>query len=128
MPANPIVELSREFTYEAAHWLPTVPAGHQCARMHGHSYHLTVRIRGPIRPDGFVMDFADIKEAAAPLIEQLDHHTLNDVLPVPTVEWQLVWIWDRLAPVLPGLYELALRETAHNAAVYRGETVHGGDQ
>ena len=55
----PTVEISCEFTYEAAHWLPHVPEGHQCGRMHGHSYHLIVTVAGPGHANGFVIDFAD---------------------------------------------------------------------
>lgn len=119
---TPVVEISCQFTYEAAHWLPKVPDGHQCGRMHGHSYRLTVTVAGPVDDTGFVIDFADVKAAVRPLIDQLDHHTLNDVpgLENPTVEWQLVWLWGRLIKSLP-LRELRLQETATNAATYRGE-------
>jgi 6-pyruvoyltetrahydropterin/6-carboxytetrahydropterin synthase len=116
-----IVDLECEFRYEAAHWLPFVPDDHQCGRMHGHSYHLTVVVRGPVKPDGFVVDFADVKSAVAPLVKQLDHHTLNDIwgLENPTVENQLVWLWNRLISI--DLVEIRLRETANNTAVYRGK-------
>jgi 6-pyruvoyltetrahydropterin/6-carboxytetrahydropterin synthase len=51
-----------------------------------------------------------------------DHQCLNDLLANPTVELQLVWIWEQLQPTLGGLlYELTLRETARNSATYRGE-------
>lgn len=121
---KPIVELECEFRYEAAHWLPYVPGGHQCGRMHGHSYHLTVVIAGPVAANGFVIDFAYVKSAVKPLIDKLDHHTLNDVpgLDNPTVEVQLVWFWKALDVLLPGLTELRLRETANNTAVYRGHS------
>jgi 6-pyruvoyltetrahydropterin/6-carboxytetrahydropterin synthase len=117
----PIVELSCDFTYEAAHRLPHVPAGHKCGRMHGHSYHLTVTVRGPVGGNGFVYDFADIKTAVKPVIDELDHHTLNDIpnLQNPTVENQLVWLWHRIC--VNGLHELTLRETPTNSATYRGE-------
>lgn len=117
----PTVELSCEFTYESAHRLPEVDPRHKCARTHGHSYHLTVTVRGPVREDGFVVDFADIKSCVNPLITVLDHHLLNEIpgLENPTVENQLVWVWDRLE--LPGLHELTLRETPTNSATYKGE-------
>lgn len=121
--SRPIVELECEFRYEAAHRLPLVRPGHQCGRMHGHSYHLTVVTSGPVADDGFVADFADIKDIVGALVKQLDHHTLNDIagLDNPTVEIQLVWLWERLAHALPArLIELRLRETANNTATYRG--------
>lgn len=120
---TPVVQLSCEFRYEAAHRLPYVPDAHQCGRMHGHSYHLTVDIAGPVQHDGFVMDFAQVKSVVAPLIKQLDHHTLNDIegLDNPTVEVQLVWFWEKLSDALTGLSALHLRETANHSATYRGE-------
>jgi 6-pyruvoyltetrahydropterin/6-carboxytetrahydropterin synthase len=113
-----IIELSCEFSYEAAHRLPYVPPGHKCAYMHGHSYHLTVTARGPVRDDGFVIDFADVKAAVNPVIDKLDHHCLNDILDNPTVENQLVWLWDNIDIEL---HALTLRETPRNSATYRGE-------
>ena len=40
-------QLERSYRFEAAHYLPKVPAGHKCARMHGHSYAITVVIDRP---------------------------------------------------------------------------------
>ena len=74
---------------------------------------------GPVLHGGFVMDFADVKVAVKPIIERLDHHCLNDIIDNPTVENQLVFLWEQLK-LLPGLYELILRETSTNSARYRG--------
>ena len=38
--------LERTYRFEAAHQLPEVPPGHECARMHGHSYLVEVVIEG----------------------------------------------------------------------------------
>src|SRR5699024_5055746 len=108
------MEIFKQFTIEAAHRLPHVPEGHKCARLHGHSFGIEVRVAGPLDTDtGWVMDFADIKAAFAPLFEQLDHHYLNDVegLENPTSERLAAWIFERLAPRLPGLCEVVVRET-----------------
>src|SRR4051812_2257031 len=64
--------LERSYRFEAAHFLPKVPPGHKCARMHGHSYSIDVAIEGEIDPErGWVMDFADIDEHVQPLMRQL---------------------------------------------------------
>ena len=49
------------------------------------------------------MDFQEIKDAFAPLHDQLDHHYLNEVegLGNPTSENLARWIWDRLVDALP---------------------------
>src|SRR5262249_46019727 len=101
---NPLMEIFREFTFEAAHRLPHLPEGHKGARLHGHSYRVEVHVAGHVgAKSGWVMDFADIKQAFAPLAEQLDHHYLNEVhgLENPTSEVLARWIWQRLADQLP---------------------------
>ena len=40
--------LERSYRFEAAHFLPKVPAGHKCARMHGHSYRIEIAIEGEL--------------------------------------------------------------------------------
>src|ERR1700761_8881375 len=84
-----LAEVFTEFTFEAAHRLPHVPAGHKCGRLHGHSFRIALHINGPVEPNsGWLMDFADVKESFAPLYEQLDHHYLNEIdgLENPTSE------------------------------------------
>ena len=117
------MEIFKEFTLEAAHRLPNVPAGHKCARLHGHSFRVAVHVAGPLHPTlGWVTDFADIKAAFAPIDAALDHHYLNDIpgLENPTSEMLARWIWDRLAPALPGLSRIEIRETCTSGCSYRG--------
>ena len=118
------MEIWKEFGFEAAHRLPNVPEGHQCARLHGHSFRVAVHVRGPLDPTlGWVMDFAELKAAWRPLDEALDHRYLNDVagLENPTSEVLARWIWARLAPTLPRLSQVVVRETCTSGCVYRGE-------
>lgn len=117
------MELFKSFTLEAAHRLPNVPAGHKCSRVHGHSFRVELHASGPIDPHfGWVIDFAEIKQAFAPLYEQLDHHYLNDVpgLENPTSEHLAVWIWDRLKPSLPLLSQVVVHETCTSGCRYQG--------
>lgn len=114
------MRIQTEFHFDSAHRLPHVPPGHKCGRLHGHTYRLLVTLDGPVRDDGFVIDFADVKAIVNPLIKRLDHHYLNDIpgLENPTVEVQLEWLWDRIP--LTELVELTLFEGLHNSATYRG--------
>jgi 6-pyruvoyltetrahydropterin/6-carboxytetrahydropterin synthase len=74
------MEIYKEFTFEAAHRLPNVPAGHKCARLHGHSFMVRIVVSGPVGAEsGWVMDFGDIKTAFRPVWERLDHYYLNDI-------------------------------------------------
>src|SRR3954452_11512181 len=113
--------LERIYRFEAAHFLPKVPAGHKCARMHGHSYLVEIVIEGEVDPErGWVMDFAEIDEHVSPLVRALDHQVLNEIdgLANPTSELLAVWWWQRLAPTLPGLVEGCVSETATARRVY----------
>ncbi|HMC39811.1 MAG TPA: 6-carboxytetrahydropterin synthase QueD [Acidimicrobiales bacterium] len=113
----------REFGFEAAHRLPHVPDGHKCARLHGHSFRVEVHVTGPVDPDlGWVMDFADVRAAFAPLHDALDHRYLNEVpgLENPTSEHLAAWIWEHL--VAGGLEpsRIVVRETCTAGCVYEG--------
>ncbi|MFT5481568.1 MAG: 6-pyruvoyltetrahydropterin/6-carboxytetrahydropterin synthase [Halieaceae bacterium] len=118
------MEIYKEFHFEAAHRLPNVPAGHKCARLHGHSFHVRLVLSGEVDPImGWVSDFADIKTAFSPLYDQLDHNYLNDIkgLENPTSEHIARWIWQHLQTELPLLNAVEVRETCTSGCIYRGE-------
>ncbi len=117
------MEIFKEVSFEAAHHLPNVPEGHKCRRLHGHSYRVAIHVRGEVDPDiGWVLDFADIKEAFQPLHEQLDHRYLNEIegLENPTSENLAIWIWQRLQPKVAGLSKIVVRETCEVGCTYEG--------
>jgi len=118
------MEIFKQFAIEAAHWLPNVPPGHKCGRMHGHSFQIQVHVSGPVDPHlGWVLDFAEIKSAFSPIEVRIDHYCLNEVqgLENPTSENLARWIWNQLLPVLPGLCKVVVQETCTSGCVYRGE-------
>lgn len=118
-----MTEVFCEIGFEAAHLLPNAPEGHKCARLHGHSYRVVIHVEGPVDEGaGWVQDFADIKSAFGPLHAALDHRYLNEVpgLPNPTSEHLAAWIWERLAPALPGLVQVVVKETCTSGCIYRG--------
>jgi 6-pyruvoyltetrahydropterin/6-carboxytetrahydropterin synthase len=118
------MDIFKEFIIEAAHRLPNVPPGHKCARLHGHSFRIEIHVRGPVEEGaGWVMDYADIKQAFKPLFDQLDHHYLNEIdgLSNPTSENLARWLWRYLHPKLPMLYKIVVRETCTAGCIYRGE-------
>lgn len=117
------MQIFKEFTFEAAHRLPNVPQAHKCARLHGHSYRVEVHVEGPVgEQSGWVMDFADLKEAFDPLHARLDHYYLNEIegLENPTSEVLARWIWERLVKTLPSLCLVRVRETCTSGCEYRG--------
>ena len=118
------VELKRAYRFEAAHFLPRVPSGHKCARMHGHSYQVELALRGPVDPaTGWLIDFADIDDAWSRLHGRLDHRTLNEVagLENSTCENLAAYIWREIRPAIPQLSAVTVWETLDACCVYRGE-------
>ena len=90
------MRVTKRFRFEAAHHLPGYEG--KCARPHGHGYRLEVTVEGPVRDDGLVFDFYDLKRIVRErVVDRLDHRDLNDIIPMPSAENVLLWIRDRLA-------------------------------
>lgn len=137
---SPIIEIYKDFTFEASHVLPKHPG--KCSRLHGHSWQLSIGVQGTIDPEtGFVLDYAVLKDLVTPLIDQLDHQHLGygnlgdgnklyrvpSWLPIgfyPSSENLVVAIANHLTPIIKEntnarLYEVSLKETCTSAARYR---------
>lgn len=121
-----------------------------CKNIHGHSYHLSVTVKGPPINDtnhpkhGMVMDFTDLKDIVKPIIDKLDHATiLNANSPhksfaqknllfeklvlvsyQPTCENMLIDIAEQIQKQLPNqiqLHHLYLQETPSSYAEWYAE-------
>lgn len=70
------MEICKEFKFEASHVLPHHKG--KCSNLHGHSWKLTVYVRGPVDAEsGMVVDYGDIKTSIQPIIDDLDHAHLG---------------------------------------------------
>ena len=118
------MRIYKEFGFEAAHFLPSVPSGHPNARVHGHSFRVRVTIDGePDGKTGLVMNLDEVEAAVGEARTALDHRFLNEVegLSQPTLERIAMWLWDRLHNQLLGLAEIEVaRDSCHEGCVYRG--------
>lgn len=114
-------ELERSFTFEAAHFLPRVPDGHRCGRMHGHSYTLTVGVSGPLNEAlGWVVDLGCVGDAVRRLVvDRLDHQCLNDFIDNPTSENLGAWVLEVLAAAPFSVSWVRVSETCRSAVVVR---------
>jgi 6-pyruvoyltetrahydropterin/6-carboxytetrahydropterin synthase len=111
----------KQFTFDSAHFLPNVPAGHKCKVIHGHTYKLTAFVEGDLLKEaGWLIDYADLKKAIMPVIEIIDHQFLNNIagLENPTSEILVIWLWNKIKPRLPLLKRLELNETASSGVIY----------
>ena len=114
------MRLDVEFHFAAAHRLPRYEG--PCFRLHGHNYRFLVGLEGEVDPDtGMIIDFGVVKQAVQEhVLARADHRDLNDVLENPTAENIARWIWEALAPRLPGLCEVRLYEIPDSCVTYRG--------
>ncbi len=114
--------LWRRYVFESAHRLPNVPAGHKCARMHGHGFETIVSCIRSANTGSIADDCERIDGLWAPIRGELHHACLNDIrgLENPTSELVARWIWDRLESDLPGLARVTVYETASCGAHYDG--------
>lgn len=102
-----MITISKSFKFDAAHLIPTMPDGHMCRGLHGHTYQADLILRWFDNQfpwmRGFAVDYGEIDLMwKAEVGHLLDHKYLNDVpgLEVPTTEVLAKWIFDRCDRVL----------------------------
>jgi 6-pyruvoyltetrahydropterin/6-carboxytetrahydropterin synthase len=109
-----IFELRQHFQIESARFLPHLPPGHPCQRIHGHSFKITLVLKGPLDAKiGWVQDYHEIETMMKPLLSQLDHRVLNEVpgLENPTSEKLCQWLYEKAKTQLPLLTQVRVSET-----------------
>ncbi len=109
-------EITKEFVFDAAHYLPTAASGHPNSRLHGHSFYVEVTLRGhPDRDHGWVRDFGEVETVIGEVRNDLDHHLLNDIegLGTPTLENLSRYIFGRLEKRLLGLYRVKVSRPSY---------------
>jgi len=122
-------ELTKSFGFEAAHTLHRPYGDEQEAsrRIHGHSYRAEVSVRGePDAATGMIVDLGQFEALLREAEEALDHRLLDEVegLGPATMENLSRWIYQRLAPSLPGLDRVTvLRDSRGESCTYRGSAV-----
>lgn len=115
----------KEFTFEAAHFLPSAEKGTANSRIHGHSFRVRVTLKGaPADDTGLIQHLGVVEEKLKSVHAKLDHRFLNeDVegLDYPTLEHIAMWIWGELHVELPLIYEVSvMRDTCGEGCIYRG--------
>lgn len=111
--------VTRSFSFEAAHQLPWHEG--KCQRLHGHSYRLEVTVEGPVRENGMVIDFGDVKAVVErEIVERFDHQYLNDFFHNPTAEVVAAEVWKSLEAAGLGVSRIRLWETADSSVEVTG--------
>jgi 6-pyruvoyltetrahydropterin/6-carboxytetrahydropterin synthase len=99
-------EISQRFFFDAAHTLARDMERDASLRVHGHTYHAEITLRGQRDvASGMVRDLGLLREDVAFLRAKLDHRMLNDIpgLEVPTLENLCAFIAQELAHLTPAL-------------------------
>ncbi|ANQ09000.1 Uncharacterized protein PCOAH_00034040 [Plasmodium coatneyi] len=89
-PSDQVAELLVEsplFSFNCAHFIAF--KGFR-ETLHGHNYNVSLKLRGNIQDDGYVIDFSILKEKVKKVCKQLDHHFIlpmySDVLNIQEVK------------------------------------------
>ena len=116
-----ILELRQQFRFEAARRLTSLPEGHPCGRLHGHSFKVILVLQGPRHPKfQWVRDYHEISTVTLDLLKILDHRLLNDVegLENPTSENICIWLFEKLQLQLAELVQVIVSETPETECRY----------
>ena len=103
---DPVFEITKAATFDAAHHLNQGPADSRYRRMHGHSFRVEATLRGQAQPGTeWVEDLAALDEALRAVADELDHSLLNEHagLETPTLERLCAYFAERLGRRFPGL-------------------------
>ena len=109
-----MIEITQEFTFDAAHRLDVGAA--QNRRIHGHSFYAEVTLRGePDSATGMLREFGAVKEVLAAIAEDLDHRMLNDIsdLGAPTLENIARWIFRKARARFPEVVRVRVRRPSY---------------
>lgn len=107
-----MITIAKRFTFDASHALLACPEGHKCRRLHGHTYEVEVRLRGPIDARGFVVDYDEIAADVGPIIAELDHRHLNDIAGLgdcSSTEVLVRWVFERVKATSVGRFLVAIK-------------------
>jgi 6-pyruvoyltetrahydropterin/6-carboxytetrahydropterin synthase len=133
------ISLTRAYDFSAAHRLHSQAITDEENREifgkcnnpngHGHNYGVEVTLTGePDERTGMLFALEQLDRIVEEVVlEPFDHKNLNLDVPEfadinPTSEMLAVVIWEKLAPKLPQLSRVVIRETPRNSFEYRGRT------
>ena len=108
---NDIFEITKQFTFEAAHYFPNMPEGHIYKKIHGHSFVVEVTFSGKKNKDNqWVTDFDELSKSLNEIKKKLDHKCINDIkeIGIPSLENIYSWIGKQLQKKYSNLCSIKL--------------------
>jgi 6-pyruvoyltetrahydropterin/6-carboxytetrahydropterin synthase len=109
--SQPVFEITKAATFDAAHRLPDGPSDSPYTRLHGHSFRVEATVRGAARPPvGWVDDLGALDRALRDVAGELDHRLLNELpgLESPTLEALCLYFAEKLKARFPGLSRIVV--------------------
>ncbi len=112
--------------FSAAHFLRNYKG--KCETLHGHNWKVEVLVSSSkLNSLGMVIDFSDLKKITSDVLEELDHHHLNELDYFkeynPSSEEIAKYIYDKLKAVVTALEcelgKVRVWETDSSCAVYQ---------
>lgn len=90
-----VVVESPSFSFSAAHFMAY--KGYR-EKLHGHNYNVSLKLRGSLQEDGYVVDFTFLKEVVKKICKHMDEHFIvplySDVLDIQEVNETIKVIWE----------------------------------
>lgn len=113
---EPIFEITKAATFDAAHYIEQGASDHRYRRLHGHSFRVEASVRGPTLEAGWVTDLDKLDGALKRVAGELDHGLLNDRpgLEIPTLERLCLYFVEKLRPEFPGLSRIVVSRPTIN--------------
>ena len=112
---DPVFEITKAATFDAAHHLDLGAPDHRYRRLHGHSFRVEASLKGAMQGSGqgsgvWVEDLAALDEALRAVAGELDHGLLNDRpgLETPTLERLCLYFAAALKPRFPTLSRIVI--------------------
>ena len=106
-----VFEITKQFTFEAAHYFPNMPEGHIYKKIHGHSFVVEVTFFGKKNEENqWVTDFDELSKSLNEIKKKLDHKCINDIkeIGLPTLENISSWIAKKLKKKYSNVYSVKL--------------------
>ena len=116
-------EITKQFTFEAAHFFPNMPKGHIYRKIHGHSFIAEVTFAGKKKKKNqWVTDFDEVEKSLKTIKKKLDHKCINDIkeIGLPTLENISSWIAGELKKKYSNVYSIKLsRQSCGEFCLYK---------
>ena len=114
----------KKYYFDAAHFMTNLKKGHKYMKVHGHSYEMIIKISGNLdKTNNWVLNYDDIDEIVNPLLQKIDHKTLNEIkgLEKPTSENLAKWFWERIRKKIVNLESIEIIRPRIGGCIYSGD-------